>query len=74
MSGSRREGLLELGPQGLGSGRVLDRDMVGALNIGLRALAPGGGCGFPLDRAPWGVGKVCEPTPRASPGHRIKNI
>jgi len=56
------------------NGWVLDRYIVGALNIGLRALALGGGCGFPLDRVSWGVGKVCEPTPRARPGHRIKNI
>jgi len=59
----------------LSNGWVLDRDMARALNIGLRALAPGGGGGrgIPLDRAPCGVGEASEPTPRASPDHGNKN-
>jgi len=40
----------------LSNGWILDRDMVGALNIGLRALSPWEGRGVPLDRAPCSVG------------------
>jgi len=53
----------------LSNGWVLDRDMVGALNIGLRALSSGGGLGVPLDRALCSVGEAGEPTPRANPDH-----
>jgi transposase len=37
----------------LSNGLTMDRDVIGAINIGLRYLkSDGRGCGVPLDRAP----------------------
>jgi len=48
---------------------ALSRDTVGALNIGLRALAPGGrGLASPSTEPPCGVGEAGDPMLRVTPG------
>ncbi len=47
-------------------GRALERDVVGAVNIGLKYLNP--------DESPIGVGKADDPTPRCNPSNGNKNI
>jgi len=59
----------------LSNGLTMDRDIIGAINIGLRYLSSDGkGRGVPLNRAPCGLGEAGDPKPRANPANRIKDI
>jgi hypothetical protein len=53
---------------------TIDRNVIGAINIGLRYLkSDGKGYDAPLNRASGGAGEAGDPTPRANPPHRIRN-
>ncbi len=52
---------------------ILKRDVVGAINIGLKHLSLWESSGVGLDWGPWGEGKAGEPTPRHNPASRNTN-
>ena len=59
----------------LSNGLTMDRDMIGAINIGLKYLSSDGrGRGVPLNRAPCSSGEAGDPKPRANPANGIKDI
>ena len=56
------------------NGEVLERDVVGAINIGLRDLTSKGSPVALARRGPRGVGEAGDPKPRANPANGIKDI
>ncbi|MDT7888832.1 MAG: hypothetical protein RQ885_07640 [Desulfurococcales archaeon] len=54
-------------------GRVVERDVVGAIKIGLKYILRWEACGVGLDWGPCGVCEAGGPTPRLNPlGNTIK--